>query len=154
MGNIVIRTASKKDIPLILDLLYELGRSEPRTDSQVNTFEKLITKYISDSDKEILVAENQAGVVSMVSIMYLSRLNQEFFEMYIPELIVAKNYQNQGIGKKIIQACIKLAKNKKCQRIRLESGNKRKKSHIFYKNLGFSQSALSFSKNLNKLGPK
>ena len=148
MGNIVIRAASKKDIQQILDLLYELGRSEPRTDSQVNTFEKLITKYISDSDKEVLVAANQAGVVGMVSIMYLSRLNQEFFELYIPEFIVTKNYQNQGIGKKLIQVCIKLAKGKKCHRIRLESGNQRKKSHIFYKNLGFSQSALSFSKNL------
>ena len=148
MENIVIRAASKKDIPQILDLLYELGRSEPRIDSQVNTFEKLISRYISDSDKEILVAENQTTVIGMVSIMYLSRLNQEFFEMYIPEVIVTKNYQNQGIGKKLIQACIKLAKNKKCHRIRLESGNQRKKSHIFYKSLGFSQSALSFSKNL------
>ena len=148
MENIVIRAASKKDIPLILDLLYDLGRPKPRTGSQVNTFEKLITRYISDSDKEILVAENQTTVIGMASIMYLSRLNQKFFEMYIPELIVAKNHQNQGIGKKLIQTCIKLAKDKKCHRIRLESGNQRKKSHIFYKNLGFSQSALSFSKNL------
>ena len=148
MENIVIRAASKKDIPLILDLLYDLGRPKPRTGSQVNTFEKLITRYISDSDKEILVAENQTTVIGMVSIMYLSRLNQKFFEMYIPELIVAKNHQSQGIGKKLIQTCIKLAKDKKCHRIRLESGNQRKKSHMFYKNLGFSQSALSFSKNL------
>ena len=149
MGNIVIRAASKKDIPLILDLLYDLGRPKPRTDSQVNTFEKLITRYISDSDKEILVAENQTTVIGMISIMYLSRLNQKFFEMYIPELIVAKRYRSQGIGKKLIQTCIKLAKDKKCHRIRLESGNQRKESHIFYKNFGFSQSALSFSKNFH-----
>jgi predicted N-acetyltransferase YhbS len=148
MRNIVIRAASKKDIPLILDLLYDLGRPKPRTDSQVNAFEKLITRYLSDSDKEILVAENQTTVIGMVSIMYLSRLNQKFFEMYIPELIVAKSYQSQGIGKKLIQTCIKFAKEKKCHRIRLESGNQRKESHMFYKNLGFSQSALSFSKNL------
>ncbi len=148
MRTIVIRIASKKDIPRILDLLYELGRPKPRTDSQVDTFEKLITKYISDSDKEILVAENQIVLIGMVSIMYLPRLNQEFFEMYIPELIVAKNHQNHGIGKKLIKTCIKLAKDKKCHRIRLESGIQRKKSHIFYETLGFSQSAFSFSKNL------
>lgn len=148
MENVVIRCASKKDTPIILDLLYELGRPKPQKDSQVDVFEKLITKYISDSDKEILVAENQSGIVGMVSIMYLPRLNQEFFEMYIPELIVVKNYQNQGIGKKLIEACIKLAKDKKCHRIRLESGNQRKESHLFYKNLGFDQSALSFTKNL------
>jgi ribosomal protein S18 acetylase RimI-like enzyme len=147
MKKVVIRSASEKDVPLILDLLYELGRPKPKKDSQVDAFEKLITTYLSDSDKEILVAENQADVVGMVSIMYLHRLNQEFFEMYIPELIVTKSSQNQGIGKKLIEACIKLAKNKKCHRIRLESGNQRKESHIFYKNLGFDQSGLSFSKN-------
>ncbi len=148
MENVVIRSASEKDVPLILDLLYELGRPKPKKDSQLDTFEKLITKYMSDSDKEILVAKNQKGIVGMVSIMYLPRLNQEFFEMYIPELMVTKNYQNQGIGKRLIETCIKRAKDKKCYRIRLESGNQRKESHIFYRNIGFEQSGLSFTKNL------
>jgi hypothetical protein len=40
------------------------------------------------------------------------------------------------------------AKEKKCHRIRLESGNARKESHIFYKNLGFIQDAFSFSKEI------
>lgn len=148
MEDSIIRSASKKDIPIILDLLYELGRPKPQKDSQVDAFEKLITKYVSDYDKEILVAENQGDIVGMVSIMYLPRLNHEFFEMYIPELIVNKNYQNKGIGKKLIESCIKHAMDKKCHRIRLESGNQRKESHVFYKNLGFDQSGLSFSKNL------
>ena len=68
--------------------------------------------------------------------------------MYIPELIVLEKYQNQGIGKKLIDACIALAKEKNCHRIRLESGNKRKESHQFYGNLGFEQSALSFTMKL------
>jgi GNAT superfamily N-acetyltransferase len=69
--------------------------------------------------------------------------------MYIPELVVLEKYQKQGIGKKLIDSCITLAKEKKCHRIRLESGNQRKESHQFYKNLGFEQSALSFTNNLN-----
>jgi len=32
---------------------------------------------------------------------------------------------------------------------RIESGNQRKDSHHFYKHLGFEQSVLSFTKNLN-----
>ena len=38
-------------------------------------------------------------------------------------------------------------KEKKCHRIRLESGNQRKDSHKFYEHLGFEQSALSFTLN-------
>jgi GNAT superfamily N-acetyltransferase len=110
----------------------------------------LITKYVKDSDKTILVADlDDMKIVGMVSIVFLSRLNQNTLEMYIPELVVLEKYHNQGIGKKLINSCITLATEKKCHRIRLESGNIRKESHQFYKHLGFEQSALSFSKNLD-----
>jgi GNAT superfamily N-acetyltransferase len=87
-------------------------------------------------------------IIGMVSVMFLSRLNQLKYEMYIPELVVLEKYQKQGIGKNLINACIEIAKDKKCHRIRLESGNRRKESHQFYKHLGFEQQALSFTKDL------
>ena len=151
MDNETIREASDKDIPIILGLLYDLGRPKPQKDSDVEAFRKLVKKYVTDLDKKILVAEfDDMKIVGMVSIVFLSRLNQTTLEMYIPELVVLEKYQNQGIGKKLINSCITLAKEKKCHRIRLESGNQRKESHQFYKNLGFEQSALSFTKNLKK----
>ncbi len=148
--DIVVRSASDNDLPVILGLLYELGRPKPQKDSDVDSFRKLVKKYVTDSDKKILVADlDDMKIVGMVSIMFLSRLNQTTLEMYIPELVVLEKYQNQGIGKKLIDSCITLAKEKKCHRIRLESGNQRKDSHQFYKHLGFDQSALSFTKNLD-----
>ena len=83
-----------------------------------------------------MIAEHDGNVAGLVSIMFLSRLNQKNYEMYIPELIVTEDYQNQGIGKNLINSCIKLAKEKKCYRIKLESGNQRKESHQFFKNFG------------------
>ena len=148
MADIEIRKASKNDIPIVLGLLYELGRPKPEKDNDAEIFEDQAKGYVSDSDKQILIAEHDGNVAGLVSIMFLSRLNQKNYEMYIPELIVTEDYQNQGIGKKLINSCIKLAKEKKCHRIRLESGNQRKESHQFYKNLGFKQSSLSFTKNL------
>jgi len=150
MENVIVREASSKDVSIILGLLYDLGRPKPQKDSDVDTFRKLVTKYISDSDKIILVALiDDVKIIGMVSVMYLSRLNQTNLEMYIPELTVDEKYQNQGIGKKLINSCIVLAKKKQCHRIRLESGNQRKDSHQFYEHLGFEQYALSFTKNLD-----
>jgi GNAT superfamily N-acetyltransferase len=150
MDNETIREASDKDIPIILGLLYELGRPKPQKDSDVDTFRKLITKYLTDSDKQILVVVlDDVKIIGMVSMVFLPRLNRTTLEMYIPELVVIEKYHNQGIGKKLINSCIALAKEKKCHRIRLESGNQRKESHQFYKHLGFEQSALSFTKNLD-----
>lgn len=145
-----IRTASDNDIPIILGMLYELGRPKPQIDSDVDVFRKLVKKYITDSDKIILLAvSNDTKIIGMVSIVFLSRLNRDTLEMYIPELVVLEKYHRQGIGKKLIQSCISLAEEKKCHRIRLESGNQRKESHQFYSSLGFEQSSLSFTLNLN-----
>ena len=150
MNNVIIKEASSKDIPIILGLLYELGRPKPQTDSEVDRFRKLVKKHITDSDKKILVAKlDDVKIVGMINIIFLPRLNHDTLELYIPELIVLEKFQNQGIGKKIINYCITLANEKKCHRIRLESGNQRKESHQFYKNMGFEQSALSFTKNLD-----
>ena len=149
MDNVIVREATRRDIPIILGLLYELGRPKPQKDSDVDSFRKLVKKYLADSDKKILVAViDDVEIIGMVSLTFLSRLNRITLEMYIPELVVLKKYQNQGIGKKLMESCITLAKKKRCHRIRLESGNQRKESHQFYKNLGFEQYALSFTKNL------
>jgi len=150
MDNMLVRPASGKDIPVLLGLLYDLGRPKPQEDSDVEIFRKLVTKYVKDPDKKILVVElDDMKIVGMVSVMFLPRLNHSTLEMYIPELVVLEKYQNHGIGKKLINSCMTLAKEKKCHRIRLESGNQRKDSHQFYKHLGFQQSALSFTKNLD-----
>ena len=149
MENITIKEASKNDIPIILGLLYELGRPKPQKDSQVDSFRKLTKKYLTDSDKQILVAVlDDTRIVGMVSMIFLSRLNRDSLEMYIPELVVVKEYQNQGIGKQLINSCVVLAKKKNCHRIRLESGNQRIESHNFYKHLGFEQYAESFTLNV------
>ena len=145
-----IRPAKKNDIPLILGLLYELGRPKPEKDSDVDTFRNLVKKQISDSDKTILVAEsNDVNVVGMVSVIFLPRLNQIKYEMYIPELIVTEKHQKKGIGTKLIEACISLAKDNKCYQIRLESGIHRTEAHQFYKNLGFESKSSSFTKKFD-----
>lgn len=150
MENIKIREASNNDIPIILGLLYELGRPKPENDSAVDIFRKLARNYVNNSDKQILVAEyDDVKIIGMASVVFLPRLNQTLMEMYIPELIILEEYREKGIGKKLIESCISLAKNKKCYRIRLESGNQRIESHEFYTRIGFIQSAFSFTKNLS-----
>lgn len=149
MQNITIRQASDVDVPILLGLLYELGRPEPQIDSDVDCFRKLVKQYISDSDKKILVAVlDDVKIVGLLSIVFMARLNQKTLEIYIPELVVSEKYQNSGIGSKLIDSCIEIGQKKNCHRIRLESGNQRTLSHQFYKRLGFSQYAQSFTKKL------
>ena len=89
---LVIRNASTSDIPIILDLLYELGRPRPQKDRDVDEFSKLVTNYLSEPNKKIILAEYDNKIVGMVSMMLIARLNRKNLELYIPELIVGKDY--------------------------------------------------------------
>ena len=149
MENITIRESTYDDIPSLFELLYELGRPKPQKDNELETFTKLLKNYMQEDDKKILVAElENSKIIGMVSIVFLSRLNQNTLEMYVPELIVSQNYRSNGIGKKLINFSIDIGKEKKCHRMRLESGNQRTESHKFYRNLGFETSSIFFTKNL------
>ena len=149
MENIIIRESIYDDIPSLLELLYELGRPKSQTDNELEKFEKLLKNYMREDDKKILIAQiNDSKIIGMISMVFLSRLNQNTLEMYIPELIVSQNYHSNGIGKKLINSSIEFGKEKKCHRIRLESGNQRIESHKFYKHLGFETSSIFFTKDL------
>ena len=149
MENITIRESTYDDIPSLLELLDELGRPKPQKDNDLEKFTALLKNYIQEDDKKILVAQiENSKIIGMISMVFLSRLNQNTSEMYVPELIVSQNYHSKGIGKKLINFSIKLGKEKKCHRIRLESGNQRIESHKFYKHLGFEDSSVFFTKNL------
>ena len=149
MENIIIRESTYDDIPSLLELLYELGRPKPQKDNELEKFTALLKNYMQEDDKKILVAQIvNSKIIGMISIVFLSRLNQNTSEMYVPELIVSQNYHSKGIGKKLLNFSIKLGKEKKCHRIRLESGNQRIESHKFYKHLGFEDSSIFFTKNL------
>ena len=149
MENVTIRESNYDDIPSLLELLYELGRPKPQKDNELETFTKLLKNYMNEDDKKILVAQiENSKIVGMISMIFLSRLNQNTLEMYVPELIVLPNYRSKGIGKKLINFSIELGKEKKCHRMRLESGNQRIESHKFYEHLGFENSSIFFTKNL------
>lgn len=145
---IKIRTAQESDKKPILELLVELGRPKPCNKSETMRFGKLITSYINDKDKKLLVACQDSKIIGLVSILFLTRLNRTQEELYVPELIVSTEHQNKGAGRKLIGHCIKIAKRRKCFRIRLESGYPRKGSHQFYKRIGFEDYALTFRKKL------
>jgi GNAT superfamily N-acetyltransferase len=149
MENITIRESTYDDIPSLLELLDELGRPKPQKDNELEKFTALLKNYMQEDDKKILVAQiDNSKIIGMISMVFLSRLNQNTSEMYVPELIVSQNYHSKGIGKKLLNFSIKLGKEKKCHRIRLESGNQRIESHKFYKHLGFEDSSVFFTKNL------
>lgn len=145
-----IRYAKATDTNDIIELLQQLDRPSPRDRYQKRKFRVIINYYTNVTKREhsILLATIGSKIIGLVSFVLLERLNQPLMEFWIPELVVSKEYRNQGTGKLLIQKCESIAKRKKCYRIRLVSRNDRIDSHNFYKKIGFQQIALAFEKRL------
>ncbi|HSA98180.1 MAG TPA: GNAT family N-acetyltransferase [Candidatus Nitrosotenuis sp.] len=146
MDNVKIRKAGKKDAEKILSLLYQLQRPKPKTGAENAAFRKLVYQYLDCKGKKIIIAEQDSEVVGVVSMMLLPRLNRTKLELYIPEMVVSENRRGAGIGRLLMESCVRTAKKEKCFRIRLESGNQRKNAHRFYESVGFEQTALSYTR--------
>ena len=149
MSGASVREASARDVPAILEMLYELGRPRPHNGGEAAEFGRLVEGYIADGKMRVLVAVAGGEIVGVVSAMLLARLNRTSQELYVPELIVRSGHRRRGIGRALAERCIEIASESGCHRIRLESGNLRTGSHRFYRELGFEQSALSFDMDLD-----
>ena len=151
-GKVKLRHLKAADINSIIELLAQLDRPLPTDRYETKKFQKLIKSYMqfnsTNFNRGIILATSDSKIIGLVSYVLLERLNQSFSEFWIPELVVSKEYRNQGIGKLLIQRCESISKRKKCYRIRLESRNDRIDSHIFYKKIGFEQIALAFEKRM------
>jgi GNAT superfamily N-acetyltransferase len=143
-----IRQAVSSDINAIIKLLEELGRPKDASKSDKIEFTRLVHKYMHGKNTMILVAEDNHDIIGMASLVFVSRLNQTRQELWIPDMIVSKDYQNNGVGRALAKKFTKIAKKNNCFRIRLESGNSRKHAHVFYKRNGFEAFAISFRKQI------
>lgn len=139
-----LRYAKKEDTNYILNLLYEMGRPKPQNDYEKKIFIKRLLDYQNDKNKKIIIAEINDQIVGCLCYIIISKINRVKPELYITELVVTEKMRRNGIGKSLIQKCIKHAR-KTCFRIRLESGIEREIAHLFYKNLNFEQSALTYT---------
>ena len=140
-GKVKLRHSKPTDVNSIIELLGKLDRPLPKKRNEIKRFQILINHYIkfslSKGNRGIILATTSSEIIGLISFVLLERLNQPLREFWIPELIVSEEYRNHGIGKLLVQKCERIAKRKKCYRIRLESRNDRINSHSFYKKIGF-----------------
>jgi ribosomal protein S18 acetylase RimI-like enzyme len=146
--TVKLRYARLADAKNIIKLLGQLDRPLPKNKTEGIKFERLVYEYITSSECGIILAIIGSNVIGLVSFVILNRLNQTKKEFWIPDLIVSKEFRNQGIGKMLMTKCELIAKRRKCYRARLGSRNDRKDAHMFYKKIGFKQIALVFEKRV------
>jgi ribosomal protein S18 acetylase RimI-like enzyme len=67
---------------------------------------------------------------------------------YVDELVVDREYKNRGIGRMLMKEIERIAGERGCRRLELDSAFHRTDAHAFYGKLGFEKRAFVFTKEI------
>lgn len=135
--NIRIRKAEPKDVKTILSLIKELAEYEKLADEVSATEDKLIsTIFGKDKIVEVWLAEINDEPAGQVLFFrnYSTFLAKPGF--YIEDIYVRPQYRGRGIGKKLLNKVIELAREKNYGRVEWCVLNWNEPAIDFYKKMG------------------
>jgi len=135
--KLVIREATKKDVPLILSLIKELAVYEKLLHEVVATEDQL-TEMLFGQKKyaEVLIAnyDNENAGFALFFHNFSTFLGKP--GIYLEDLYVKPQLRGKGIGKSLLLSLVKLAKKRNCGRVEWAVLNWNEPSIKFYKSLG------------------
>lgn len=132
----MIRFATEKDVPEILNFIKALSVYEKMEDQVVATEESLRVSLFEKKQAEVIFAE-EAGVAVGFALFFhnystfLGKAN-----LYLEDLFVKEAYRGKGYGKALLNELAKIAVKRDCERLDWVCLNWNKPSIEFYKSLG------------------
>ena len=142
----IIRPAAEKDIPRILELYSQFSfqpgdyQAAPLADCR-----KALKKMSRTPGCNLLVAEEDGEVAGTLFMAILPGMAHRTSPFGVVEyMVVDKKNRRQGIGRALMEHCMKLAREAGCYKVMLTSDKRREGAHKFYESVGFQESAHGF----------
>jgi len=135
--DIVIRELEEKDYPEAAALLvHDLWNNKINGDHVITFFNKVKNE---ENYKHFvaLLDDHVVGFISSVAILWAAF---EPANMFIQGFVVQSEYQNKGIGTKLLKHTEDYAKTRGIFGIGLQSGVQRTAAHAFYEHNGYIKS--------------
>ncbi|HSA83339.1 MAG TPA: GNAT family N-acetyltransferase [Patescibacteria group bacterium] len=118
MKNIIIRHATEKDFPAILDLIKELAAFENEQDKVINTVNQMKKEQDLFS---CLVAETEKKEIIAIALYFFAYYTWIGKSLYLDDLVVKEKFRRQGIGTKLLRKLFEIAKKENCKRVRWQT---------------------------------
>jgi ribosomal protein S18 acetylase RimI-like enzyme len=140
MPTALLREARREDVPEIVALLADdaigAGREGPADDAYYAAFELIA----ADPANRLLVAEaaGRVGTLQLTIIPGLSR--HGMLRGQIEGVRIGAGQRGQGLGRRMIERAIDLAREQGCGLVQLTSDKRRPDAIRFYQSLGFTAS--------------
>lgn len=145
-ANISIRRAKMRDIDALCGLLYQLFSIEKdftfNRIKQERGLEMMLDPKGMGKDRVVLVADVAGVVVGMCSGQMTISTARGAASVLVEDVVVATEWQGKGIGKKLLGAVQKWAKDHGAARMQLLADKSNQNALEFYGHLGWQETNL------------
>ena len=134
--NLLFRQAERKDVPLILRFIKDLGQYEKLLHEVVAT-EELLEEWIFDKEKaEVIFAVADGTEVGFALYFHNFSTFLGRAGIYLEDLYVSPQYRGHGYGKGLLQKLASIAVERGCGRLEWWCLDWNRSSIEFYRSLG------------------
>lgn len=114
---IIIRRGVSEDLPEVLQLIRELAEYERAPHEVEVTLEEMYAwSFGDDPTFEFFVAED-AGKIRGIALYYYKYSTWKGKCLFLEDLIVTESYRRYGLGSKLFEEVLRVAKEKKVRRM-------------------------------------
>ena len=148
-AGLEIRPADQDDANAISELLTELGHPlEPAlARTQIARIQALAPTYAA------FVAVKDGSVVGLVSAFSTPVLHKALPVGRVSVLVVTRAHAGQGIGSALLRHSEQFLAGLGCGRIEVTSASHREAAHRFYRERGYAQQGVKFTREIPGQGP-
>jgi GNAT superfamily N-acetyltransferase len=149
MEDILIREATKSDLPAIGKLLEDLTNAMDDTEGiETGIAIKTCERFLDDASSHILVAAMEGTPVGFINFTIRQTILHRSPSALIDELVVAEEYQGKGVGKQLVLAAIEKCRQLGCCEVEVSTEKTNLKARKFYKRYGFEERGMLFEMDL------
>jgi GNAT superfamily N-acetyltransferase len=139
---VVIRPAERKDLPGLLVLYRELHAGDPVVDDA--TAEAVWARMAAQPDRVVLVADDGERLLGTVDTFVVGNLTRGARPiMYVENVIVGAEHRRRGVGRRLLETAVEMARAKGCYKLQLLSAAD-PPAPAFYEANGFKAIARGF----------
>lgn len=113
MSNIIVRSATERDVAAMHALVYELAVYEKEPEAVVTTPEEYLNDFL-DGRFEGLVAETEGQIVGM-TLFYMAYSSWKGKMLYLDDFVVSEAWRGRGIGQLLYDAFMEEARLRGCR---------------------------------------
>jgi len=147
MSSVKFRPARSGDLAVIIALLSDdmLGVNRESFEDNSQAYEQAFAEIDGDPNNMIYVAEDDGRVIGCLQVTFIANLSFKGGRRALVEAVrVADSHQGQGLGKRLMEYVIDLARQRGCRLVQLTSNKDRADAIRFYEQLGFQPSHVGF----------